>query len=158
MRLKITKLDTHRLSSRQWADLIRPKFNRARPAWRPLFDPWNSYPNPYSITLTFIEPGPVLQRGSPGDVDNLAKPVIDALTMLRAWHDDSLVQRLEVRKVQSQKARTLVCDIEPVNSSDRKCWARLGRQADPYRAKRYGHRPWYWDAPMEPLLREGIGL
>lgn len=44
------------------------------------------------------ESAPGYQTGKP-DADNLAKAVMDALTQLNVWRDDSLVSDLRVRKL-----------------------------------------------------------
>ena len=68
---------------------------------------------PISVTLTFFMPLPKMHYRANGtlkakspvychtnkpDADNLAKAVLDALTGIRAWHDDALVSELVVRK------------------------------------------------------------
>lgn len=68
---------------------------------------------PLSIALTFYLPRPKAHFSTSGaikpsapqtwhakkpDADNLAKAVLDALTHLRAWHDDDQVAELLVRK------------------------------------------------------------
>lgn len=65
---------------------------------------------PVALTLAFLLPRPkrLMRAKDPeeaiwapdgrGDVDNLAKAVIDAMTVLRWWHDDAQVVQLGVTK------------------------------------------------------------
>lgn len=73
--------------------------------------------HPISVTLTFFMPRPkshyrtngglknavpVFMHSSKPDADNLAKAVLDALTVIRVWQDDDQVCELEVRKYWEQ--------------------------------------------------------
>jgi Holliday junction resolvase RusA-like endonuclease len=82
---------------------------------------------PMSLLLTFHMPRPAghlkkngeikpahassLFTGKP-DADNLAKAVMDALTSLGVWTDDSLVVTLIARKRYESKLRPPGCEIE----------------------------------------------
>lgn len=64
---------------------------------------------PVSVVMTFVFPRPkrLLRKKDPDgrlyhtkkpDVDNAVKAVLDAITNLRIWHDDTQVSELSVRK------------------------------------------------------------
>ena len=80
--------------------------------------PPQPFRGPLSVDISFRFPRPK-HRGSrrcvphdrKPDIDNLAKAVLDALTDIRMWHDDSQVFSLSARKVYCDAGSTPGAEI-----------------------------------------------
>ena len=98
----------------------------ARIAWDKV-----KFTGPLHLTLSFFMPRPKAHYRSNGEVkpmaprwheskpdaDNLAKAVMDALTQLGIWIDDSQVVGLDIRKTYSERPGCLVF-LSPASSQD----------------------------------------
>lgn len=58
----------------------------------------------------------IWKKSRRGDIDNLAKSVLDALTRYGVWLDDSQVKSLHVEDVKRGTAPRLVVDIESIDA------------------------------------------